>query len=188
MLRRLICVSAVLAAAAVSFAVPAMAANNGTDHIGPIAASTLDGGTCGDWAKDTYNLFFTVHNNGDGTFAVRTEYKDASFVTLGGASPGACETTNHHGSTLFPGINGTFQGFLDGTVTSATYIPTACNANPCTSRTAAIAAIFPGGFYNIATYNFEYNSPDSTLQYHSWHENFEKNSLGEQDIGDIANA
>src|SRR5947209_9946819 len=92
---------------------------SGTDHIGPIAGSTPDGGTCGNtWANDTYNLFFTVHNNGDGTFAVRTDYKDASFVTTGPVSPGKCETTNHHGSTVAPGITGNFQGFVDGTVTS----------------------------------------------------------------------
>src|SRR6266446_1700405 len=84
----------------------AFAANNGTDQIGPVAGASADGGTCSTWANDTYNLNFTVHNNNDGTFAVRTDYKDAKFVTTGPASPGACETTNNHGSLVTPGING----------------------------------------------------------------------------------
>ncbi len=171
---------------------PASVSAAGTDHIGPIAGATPDGGTCGNaWANDTYNLFFTVHPNGDGTFAVRTEYKDGAFVTNLGASPGACETTNHHGVLVNAGIAGNFQGFVDGTVTSSTYNPNACTVTPsaCTSRTDAINTIFgPTAVYNIATYNFEYNSSDRSLQYHSWHENFNKNSTTEQDIGDIANS
>lgn len=173
-----------------SFMIPAMASNNGADQIGPIAGTSADGGTCGSpWANDTYNLFFTVHNNNDGTFAVRTDYKDASFVTTGPASPGACETTNHHGSLVTPGITGNFHGFVNGSVTSSTYNPNACSVTPatCTTRTDAINTIFgAGAVYNITSYNFEYNSSDPLLQYHSWHENFNKNSTSEQDIGDIA--
>src|SRR5437868_5706417 len=45
----------------------------GTDHLGPFAGSTPDGGSCGvPWAQDTYNISFSVHDNGDGTFNVRT--------------------------------------------------------------------------------------------------------------------
>lgn len=174
----------------VPFTLPVMAANSGADQIGPIAGSSADGGTCGpSWADDTYNLFFTVHDNGDGTFAVRTDYKNAVFTTTGPASPGACETASNHGSTVAAGITGSFQGFVDGTVTGGTvYNPTACNTpSVCITRTAAIAAIFgPSAVYTITNYNFEYNSPDQSLQYHSWHENFNKNSTVEQDIGDIA--
>ena len=171
----------------------AFAANNGTNQIGPIAGASQDGGTSGNqWANDTYNLFFTVHNNGDGTFAVRTAYKDASFVTIAGASPGASETTSNHGSIVSSGINGNFQGFVDGTVSGGTYNPTVdlsgcTTATPCT-RTEVIGLLFgTSAAYNITSYNFEYNSSDKTLQYHSWHENFNKNSTTEQDIGDIAN-
>ncbi|SRR5258706_2226690 len=177
---------------AVPFAMPAVAANNGTDQIGPIAGASQDGGTCGNlWANDTYNLFFTVHNNGDGTFAVRTDYKNASFTTIGPVSPGACETTANHGATVTPGIVGNFQGFVDGTVTNGTYNPnadlSACTVStPCT-RTEVIALLFgPSAAYNIMSYNFEYNSSDQSLVYHSWHENFNNNSTAEQDIGDIA--
>ncbi|MHB8578144.1 MAG: hypothetical protein ACYDCQ_22770 [Dehalococcoidia bacterium] len=184
--------SVLFAGALLGAAPPAGASADGSQHIGPIAGATQDGGTCGNaWANDTYSLFFTVHDNGDGTFAVRTEYKDGTFVTNSGASPGACETTNHHGSTLVGGVTGNFQGWIDGTVTSSTYNPNACSSSTCTSRTQAIAAIFgcPGAAcYNIMTYNFEYHSSDRSLQYRSWHENFNKNSTTEQDIGDIANS
>lgn len=172
-------------------AAPASVSAAATDHIGPIAGATQDGGTCGNaWANDTYNLFFTIHPNGDGTFAVRTEYKDGAFITNPGVSPGACETTNHHGATLRGGITGSFQGWVDGTVTSSTYNPHACSPTTCTSRTQAIAAIFgcpDAACYNITTYDFEYNSSNQSLQYHSWHEHYNKNSTVEQDIGDIAN-
>jgi hypothetical protein len=176
------------------FALPAFAANNGngTDQFGPIAGASQDSGTCGNfWANDTYNLFFTVHNNGDGTFTVRTAYKDASFTTLDGQSPGACETPAGHGSTVTAGINGNFQGFLDGTVVGGTYNPNAdlsgCATTPCT-RTQVISDLFgPSATYSIASYNFEYSSPNSTLLYRSWHENFNANSVSEQDTGDIAN-
>jgi hypothetical protein len=127
--------------------------------------------------------------------AVRTDYKNGTFTTLDGPSPGACKTTNHHGTTVKAGVTGGFQGFVDGTVTSTTYNPSAFNptacaiANQCT-RSDVIAQVFgcPNATcYAITSYNFEYNSPDQSLQYHSWHENFNKNSPTEQDIGDIAN-
>jgi hypothetical protein len=170
-------------------AMPTLAANNGTDRIGPLAGSSTDNGSCGaPWANDTYNLFFTIHDNGDGTFEVRTEYKDGSFVTIGGVSPGACETSNNHGTVVASGIEGKFGGWVDETVTSATYDPTACDVPAaCTTRTAAIAALFPGGTESFNGFNFEYNSPDKSLKYHHWQDKSSNNLIGEQFIGDIAN-
>jgi len=174
-------------------AAPAAVNAAGNQQLGPIPGASQDGSTCGPvWANDTYNLFFTIHDNGDGTYAMRTEYKDGSFNTIAGSSPGACETTNHHGTLVSAGIPGNFQGFIDGTVTGGTYNPNAnlsgCTATtPCT-RTQVIALVFgTAAFYNQASYNFEYNSSDKSLQYRSWHENFNVNSTSEQDIGDIAN-
>jgi hypothetical protein len=164
------------------------AAGNGTDHFGPFASTTTDGSTCGpDWATDQVNRLFTVHDNGDGTFNVTESFKDGTFVTNGVTSPGACETTNHHGTTVTAGINGNFQGSESGTVTSTTYNPNACTAATCNTTAGFISTVFgPLANFDIATYNFEYNSSDKTLQYHSWSENFNKNSTSEQDTGDIA--
>lgn len=190
LIKKTVAGASALALAATLFTGIAFAA--GTDQIGPIAGNSTDGGTCGNqWANDTYNLFFTVHDNGDGTFAVRTAYKDASFITIAGLSPGSCETTNNHGTAVNGGISGNFQGFVDGTVSNVgTYNPNACTITPatCTNRTAAIQTIFgAGALYDITSYNFEYSSSDKSLQYRSWHENFNQNSTTEQDVGDIAN-
>src|SRR6266850_2975318 len=106
----------------------AIASNGGTDHFGPFAASSTDGSSCGiAWANDTYDRSYTVHDNGDGTFKVTADSR-GSFITTGDTSPGRCETSNHHGSTVAAGIAGDFQGFLSGTVTSSTYNPAGCAA------------------------------------------------------------
>lgn len=178
--------SAIMLAAVV---IPAFGANNGTDQIGPLAGSSTDNGTCGPWATDTYNLFFKIHDNGDGTFAVRTEYKDGTFVTLGGGSPGCAGSTSHHGSTVDADIRGDFQGWVDETVTSTSYDPDVCITTPaaCTTRTDAIAAMFgPTYSEDFEGWNFEYNSSDKSLSFHHWQDKSSK-TLGEQFIGDIAN-
>src|SRR6266568_2344562 len=128
-----------------SFAMPAMAANNGTDHFGPFAGSSTDGGSCGaPWANDTFNRFFSVHDNGDGTFNVTEDFKDGTFTTIGPVSPGKCETTDsHHGTTVLAGITGDLQGSESGTVSSGTYNPNGCSAigADCTTTAGFIAAV-----------------------------------------------
>jgi hypothetical protein len=166
----------------------ALAKGGGTDHFGPIASTSPDGATCGGtWAKDTFDRFFTVKDNGDGTFAVREEFKNGSFVTTGPASPGKCETTNHHGTVLAAGITGDMRGWLAGTVTGSSYIPNGCAVpSACDSTAGFIAAVFPGGAFQIDTFNFEYNSNDTSLQYHHWQDKSDNNG-GEKFEGDIAN-
>jgi len=180
-------VSSVALAAAMIMPLSAIAAN-GTDHVGPLAGASQDGSSCGGvWANDTYNLVISVHDNGDGTFAVRTDYKDGAFVTLGGGSPGACETANHHGSTVTAGIKGKFQGFVAETVTAAAYNANGCsNASLCTTRTDALNMLFPGNSQSDFSWNFEYNSSDKTLQYRHWQD--KSDSTGNSDVfeGDIA--
>jgi hypothetical protein len=167
----------------------ALAKGGGTDHFGPFFSTTTDGSSCGiDWANDTFDRSFTVKDNGDGTFSVREEFKNGSFVTNGATSPGRCETTsNHHGSTVTPGIAGQFTGFLAGTVTSATYNPNGC-ATPgtCTTTGGFITAVFGAAApFDITSFNFEYNSSDKSLQYHHW-QDMSDNHGGEKFEGDIA--
>lgn len=186
--------------AALVLATPASALaagnGNGTDHFGPFASSSPDNGTCGIWAQDTFNRYWMVHDNGDGTFSVREEFKDGSFVTTGPLSPGCGETTNHHGHYLSAGIEGHFTGFLAGTVSSTTYNPNGCDAAgaDCTTTAGFIAAVFgPGASFTCfigyarCQFNFEYDSPDQSLQYHHWQDKSD-NHGGEQFIGDIANS
>jgi hypothetical protein len=170
-------------------------AAGGADHFGPFPGASADNGSCSiQWALDTYQRSYMVVDNGDGTFKVTADSR-GSFVTTGPGSPGACETTNHHGSTVVPGITGGFQGFLSGTVTSSTYNPAGCAVVDagCNTTGGFIAAVFGSSAdftcfngYAGCTFNFEYNSSDQSLQYHHWQDKSD-NHGGEQFVGDIAN-
>src|SRR5947209_95675 len=98
-------------------------AGPGTQHLGPFVENTPDGGSCGNtWANDTFERSYTIISNGGGNFTVR-EQDHGSFVTIAGASPGACESTSNHGSLVSASIPGNIQGSADFTVNSATYNP-----------------------------------------------------------------
>lgn len=174
--------AAIIAAAATSLSAAqhvALASHGNTQHFGPYASTTPDNGSCGQqWAVDTVNRFFQVQNNGDGTFGVREEFKDGSFVTTGPVSPGACETDSHHGSVLAAGVDGTFHGYLDGTVTSTTYNPQGCSASGADCSTTAgflVATFGPSGAtftcslgYAGCRFSFEYAAGGQGLLFHSW--------------------
>ena len=169
----------------------AQADNSGTVHLGPFASVSPDGGTCGaPWANDTFDRVFTVHDNGDGTFRLREDFRNGTFVTIGSASPGACETSDHHGSTVQSGVEGRFTGFLMGTVSDGTFNPAACANDPSacyTSTISFVTAVFgSGASLATATFNFEYSSSDQSLEYHHWQDKSDGIS-GETLSGDIAN-
>jgi hypothetical protein len=170
----------------------------GADHFGPFPGASPDGGSCGaPWAADTYDRSYMVVDNGNGTFKV-TATSQGSFVTTGPLSPGSCETTNHHGTTVAPGIEGDFQGFVSGTVTSSAYNPAGCSTADavCSTTQGFLAAVFGLAPYSPAftcnagyagcVFNFEYHSNDKSLQYHHWQDKSD-NHGGEQFIFDIAN-
>ncbi|TME97316.1 MAG: hypothetical protein E6I40_01595 [Chloroflexi bacterium] len=160
--------------------VPAIALagdDNGTQQIGPFDSTSTDNGSCSQpWAIDMFQRLFKVHDNGDGTFAVREEFREGRFVTSGPVSPGACETQGQHGSTVAAGAQGHFQGFLEGTVTSATFSPDACTQATCSTLAGFLTTTFGAGGATFTcntgtgkcTFNFEYNSPDQSLRYHHW--------------------
>ncbi len=163
-----------------------------TQHFGPFASTGGDGGTCGNiWATDTDNRDFTVKDNRDGTFTVQEEFKDGTFVTIAGQSPGSCETGNHHGSTVLAGITGRFHGEEEGVVTGGAYNPNGCSATPaaCTTTSGFIKATFGmTATFSGTTYAFHYAAGDQGLIYHEWKESFKKGDTTEQDSGDIASA
>ena len=175
---------------AVSFFVIASAmAGPGTQHLGPYPSTSPDNGSCGAvWANDSFDRNFTIISNGGNNFTVKEEFKKGSFVTTGPVSPGACETTPHHGSTLIAGITGSFQGSIDFNVNSTTYNPTGCNASPTTCSTFAgfLAAVFPGGTATVTSFNFEYSSSDKSLGYHHWQDKSDQ-AVNDKFEGDIAN-
>src|SRR6186997_2015772 len=81
---------------------------------GPYAVVTDDHGSCGNaWAVDTEKRTFTVHKNQDGSFTLLRRDR-GTFLTNAGQSPGACETTKHHGATVVAGVKGRFHGYLRG--------------------------------------------------------------------------
>ncbi|OLE76866.1 MAG: hypothetical protein AUG02_03405 [Chloroflexi bacterium 13_1_20CM_2_70_9] len=137
--------------------VPAIALggdDNGTQQIGPFDSTSTDNGSCSQpWAIDMFQRLFKVHDNGDGTFAVREEFREGRFVT-----------------------SGPVQGFLEGTVTSATFSPDACTQATCSTLAGFLTTTFGAGGATFTcntgtgkcTFNFEYNSPDQSLRYHHW--------------------
>ena len=103
-----------------------------SDHYGPFDGTSTDNGSCSKpWATDTFQREFTVHDNHDGTFDVRQEYKHGTFVTTGPVSPGACEPDSKHGKGVRAGVKGKFEGFLEGVVTGGVYNPNGCSVAGC---------------------------------------------------------
>jgi len=185
-------------ALSVLFGAGAASAGGGDDHFGPFPASSPDGNSCGGtWALDTYQRSYMVVDNGDGTFKVTADSR-GTFVTTGPVSPGSCENTDNHGSTVTAGVTGGFQGFLSGTVTSSTYNPAGCDAAgaDCSTTQGFLGAVFGLAPYSSAftcnagfagcAFNFEYHSSDQSLQFHHWQDKSD-NHGGEKFVGDIAN-
>jgi hypothetical protein len=178
----------------------ASAASGKETHLGPYASTSVDNGSCGvPWANDTFDRDFKVKDNGDGTFLVREEFKNGSFVTIGGVSPGACETDSNHGATVLPGVTGTMHGVLEGTVTAATFDASGCTAvgADCSTTQGFLLAVFgvagPATFtcnlgYAGCTFRFEYAAGDQGLLYHHWEDASTNPPGGEIFRGDIANA
>lgn len=160
-----------------------------TQHFGPFPSTSPDNGSCSVlWANDTFDRYFTVRGNRDGTIEVTQKYKNGTFVTVEGTSPGACNNTNTpHGSTVRAGVTGKFRGYVTYTVTGGTYNADGCDAagNPCSTTAGFFAAVFPGGNYSGDTWSFEYTAPHQGLLYHSWKDASDP-TLGEAFSGDIA--
>jgi hypothetical protein len=156
-----------LALAAVGLADPGHGKGKGKDKAGhakfTFAVTTTDNGSCGNpWATDNETRKYSVKDNGDGTFTLRRTDK-GTFTTLGGQSPGACDTKGKHGAAVVPGIQGKFRGYLVGTVTASSFNPDATCAPgaDCSSRSGFIATYFAPG----ATYSCDQNSTDCKFNY-----------------------
>jgi hypothetical protein len=87
--------------------------------------TTTDNGSCGTaWATDVVKRTFRVKKNRDGSYTL-TRFDRGRFTTIGGVSPGACDTTGRHGHTVRAGVTGRMVGFLRGKVTGGTFDPSA---------------------------------------------------------------
>jgi hypothetical protein len=190
-------VAAAVAMAAFPIAAGADTGSAGSSQLGPFpTVGDPDGGSCGgSWAIDSFDRFLTVHDNGDGTFTVREDFKNGAFVTTGPRSPGGCEPGDHHGTAVLAGINGTFHGYLEGTVSGGTFDPAGCTAvvADCTTTGGLIAATFgPSATYTCLSgapatcrFAFEYAAGDQGLIFHHWEDRNDKTGA-EEFRGDIA--
>jgi len=95
-------------------------------------------------------------NHGDGTYNVTEQFKNGTFVTTGGPSPGACDT--NPGGTLTAGITGKMDGSFLVVVSNGTYNPSATCPGAC-STSQFVAEFFGGSAtYDVPTYLFHYNA------------------------------
>jgi hypothetical protein len=117
---------------------------------GPVAIVGADDiGTCNNvWAQDSFNKFYTLTANHDGTYNLQVNYKDGTFVTNAGISPGACEGGSPNGNTVAAGLTGRTHQEYNATVT-ATASPNRnpnCGANNgCTGSGDFLNAVFGAG-------------------------------------------
>jgi hypothetical protein len=117
--------------------------------VGPIAVVAQgDIGTCNNvWALDSFNKFYTITPNKDGTYNVQVNYKDGTFVTLAGQSPGACESGADNGNIVAADITGRTHQEYNGTVIG-TLIPGAvCGCGTlCVDTTSILNTLFQPGW------------------------------------------
>lgn len=127
--------------------------------IGPIRSHAIDTGTCGNnWAKDTFDRYYSVTQNKDGTYTLHVDVKAGTFITTAGASPASCQTEAIL-RNIPGGISGTMQGYLDARISEGTYNQNAtCGQLNCQTTAGFISTFFPGARYNITDYYFFYST------------------------------
>ena len=166
-----------------------------TQHYGPYASGSGDSGTCGpDWATDTFDRDFTVRLNGDGTYTVVEQFKNGSFVTTTGPSPGACDTTyTNHGTTIRSGVTGSMHGyFIVPNVMTQTSTSPFCDATNGTNTDCTTTTFINTHFTpcypvtcTVTTFFDHYAAGGQSLVYNEW-----KNASPDRggNSGDIASS
>jgi hypothetical protein len=78
-----------------------------------------------------------LKNNGDGTYDLQVNYRNGTFVTVAGTSPGACEATGTNRKTVGAGITGRVTGHWVATVSAPAGV---ANRKPDCSGTNCLKA------------------------------------------------
>lgn len=132
-------------------------------HYGPYASVSSDSGTCGvtDWANDTFDRVYKVdaRQNSDGMYTASEEFKNGTFVTVAGSSPGACESGVDNGTTVPAGLTGKMHGsYFSIIIKDGIYNATA--TCPGTCYTALFVSTFfgAGATYVVPSFSFHYNA------------------------------
>jgi hypothetical protein len=165
-----------------------------TQHYGPYASGSPDSGTCGNnWAEDTFDRVFTVRTSNDGTISVVEQFKNGSFLTNEGASPGSCDPTDGTGpGSLAAGVTGSMHGyFIVSNVANQTSNSPFCDATAGTDAGCTTTSFINTHFTpcypvtcTVSTFFDHYSAGDQTLAQHEW-----KNASCDRggNHGDIAN-
>ena len=122
--------------------VTSVGAAGATQHYTIANSGSTDSGTCGpDWAIDTFDRDYTISAG-----QVVEQFKNGTFTTIGGPSPGACETASGplgNGHMVAPGVTGKMQGTFVITITGGVYNPNAsCTATTCQNTAGVIQTYF----------------------------------------------
>lgn len=152
-------------------------------HYGPYPSSSPDSGTCGNnWAQDSFDRHFTITKNSDNSYLVVEQFKDGSFVTNAGSSPGACQTpppSTGLGGTVNAGVTGEMYGYFNipiSNLSTQNSTDPHCNANLKTNAncdtTTFINTHFNPPCYpaicTVTTFFFHYHADDQCLIEHTW--------------------
>jgi hypothetical protein len=124
-----------------------------------------------------FDRFFTIRQTGPTTYTVYEQYKNGTFVTADGPSPGSCDTSDGYGpGHVDGGLHGTMHGYLIVDVTCLTSSscedPSAtCDGGACNTTAGFLAAFFPGAASTTETFFFHYAGYDganSLLVVNEW--------------------
>lgn len=180
------------AVAVVLFQVLAASPVSAAQHYGAYASGSPDSSTCGnDWANDTFVRHFTVDSSG-GVLTVVEDFKDGSFVTVAGSSPGGCDT--NPGGTVAAGVTGSMHGSFVIPMPSETQISTDAScvvgdpSADCTTAGFINSHFAPACYPNVCpvtTFLFHYSAGGQGLAFHEW-----KNASADRggNSGDIASS
>lgn len=86
-----------------------------------------------------------MKNNGDGTYDLQVNYRNGTFVTVAGTSPGACEATGTNRKTVGAGITGRVTGHWVATVSAPAGVANRkpdCSGTNCLKASEFLNAVF----------------------------------------------
>jgi hypothetical protein len=120
-------------------------------------------GTNGYWADDAFNKFYQLKAI-NGGYNLQIDYLNGTFVTVGGTSPGACESSaiykhseTGNGSTVVRGVTGNqFQTMSANIVTTAPVVNVhpSCGGTACNSAQGFLDAVFGSGIVTVPSGGF----------------------------------